>query len=119
MFSSAFLLLFLTGFANSCCTPPMKCITSRFQDPPVDMLTRNAMTYRRPTEGCAEIEQVLIMAVKLCPHGSDGFRLEEVENCTAQLSRYGVLRGRYDFEMMDENGDEELTIEEWRKFEGC
>eukprot|EP00092_Neocalanus_flemingeri_P050178 GFUD01057895.1.p1 GENE.GFUD01057895.1~~GFUD01057895.1.p1 ORF type:complete len:108 (+),score=24.80 GFUD01057895.1:52-375(+) len=107
MFSSAFLLLFLAGFANSCLLTVPRMGIGPF------------MTYSRPTEGCAEVELVLNLAVKLCPHGSDGFTLEEVENCKAELSRYGVLRGRYDFEMMDENGDEELTIEEWREFEGC
>eukprot|EP00092_Neocalanus_flemingeri_P050179 GFUD01057896.1.p1 GENE.GFUD01057896.1~~GFUD01057896.1.p1 ORF type:complete len:104 (+),score=14.97 GFUD01057896.1:41-352(+) len=103
MFSSAFLLLFFTGFANSCLSTVPRMGIGPF------------MTYSRPTE----VELVLNLAVKLCPHGSDGFTLEEVEICKAELSRYGVLRGRYDFEMMDENGDEELTIEEWREFEGC
>eukprot|EP00092_Neocalanus_flemingeri_P020453 GFUD01022157.1.p1 GENE.GFUD01022157.1~~GFUD01022157.1.p1 ORF type:complete len:119 (+),score=18.00 GFUD01022157.1:71-427(+) len=118
MFSSAFLLLLFTGFANSCCTPIRSCLRFRFENPPVDYITRIAKTYRRPKEGCAEVERVLNLAVKLCPNGSDRFTWAEVENCAAQLYRSVILK-EDDFEMMDANGDGVLTIEEWKEFEGC
>eukprot|EP00092_Neocalanus_flemingeri_P033958 GFUD01036925.1.p1 GENE.GFUD01036925.1~~GFUD01036925.1.p1 ORF type:complete len:108 (-),score=11.34 GFUD01036925.1:106-429(-) len=107
MFSSAFLLLFFAGFANSCLfTVPRMGIGP-------------LMTYSRPTAGCAEVElQVLNLAVKLCPHGSDRFTWAEVENCAAQLYRSVILKEDV-FEMMDANGDGVLTIEEWKEFEGC
>eukprot|EP00092_Neocalanus_flemingeri_P055144 GFUD01065070.1.p1 GENE.GFUD01065070.1~~GFUD01065070.1.p1 ORF type:complete len:105 (-),score=19.85 GFUD01065070.1:72-386(-) len=104
MFSSAFLLLFLTGLANSCWTPISQGIS---------------MTYRRPTEGCAEVERAVNLAVKLCPHGSDGFTWADVENCDAQIDRSVVLMWKEVFERMDENGDGVLTIEEWKESEGC
>eukprot|EP00092_Neocalanus_flemingeri_P033959 GFUD01036926.1.p1 GENE.GFUD01036926.1~~GFUD01036926.1.p1 ORF type:complete len:108 (+),score=23.96 GFUD01036926.1:57-380(+) len=107
MFPSAFLLLFFTGFANSCL---LIVPGFRIGMPPG--------TYTRPTEECVEVERVLNLAVKFCPHGSDGFTWAEVEKCEAQINRSIILKEEY-FEMMDENGDGVLTIEEWKEFEGC
>jgi len=64
------------------------------------------------------------MAFMFCPHGSDGFTWQEVEDCENNVANVPLpfeMPTKVDFEMIDGcgNNDTMLTIEEWAQFVGC
>eukprot|EP00092_Neocalanus_flemingeri_P081350 GFUD01101589.1.p1 GENE.GFUD01101589.1~~GFUD01101589.1.p1 ORF type:complete len:132 (-),score=11.59 GFUD01101589.1:15-410(-) len=131
MFYSAFLLLFVTGFANSCnlyyIHPTDMCEgcpeSPLWIHPDLCLMMGCPDTARnkRSAEGCAEFELKLTSAIKFCPHGSDdGFTRAEVENCWMELYKYkAIVDTEEGFEEMDENSDGVLTVKEWKQFVGC
>merc|ERR1719186_2172693 len=110
MFKSVLILLFLTGFVNSCIP------TNQIVIPPSPIVDRTG-THHRTLTRTRDIKKecaVLQMAFKLCPHVSDGFTWTEVWDCKKKFGNLDLsiaMLKKRDFKIMDMNGDGMMTMQ--------
>merc|ERR1719295_1467914 len=79
---------------------------------------------KRSTDECAELEAFERMAFDACPHGADGFSWQEVKDCESKFENVDLpieMPTKANFDAIDANGngDEIMTLDEWRDFVQC
>merc|ERR1712215_73925 len=78
----------------------------------------------KTSEECANLEALEQLAFENCPRASDGFSLQEVEDCKEKFKDMSFefeMPSKADFGAMEASGNNDgmLTMQEWKNYVQC